>query len=218
MSIEYPKCDNFNCWYGHNTDRLNDYEQSYPLIINTCPYLYKTYDTEGKLPYTIQLCDVCRDNQYLGCEIDCALCNKTMFDEWVLIDNKHYCRHCLHEDMWEDFMTEEDGNRLSTISDEKIAEATHKETAKHNKLIISLMKKVIVHIIEEKKKRKEAKLKQRYENDMKKTNLSKKYIPELSDEMIVQLIRKTNPISQEIENADEFIEWLITNIIQPKSL
>lgn len=98
MSLEYPNCDAYECWYKGNMDRINEYKETTELIYNYS-YIDKwSYDlSDYSTPNIILLCDVCYQNN--GSFYNhCSLCNRIMVDRWLTTSSgSHFCRFCISE-------------------------------------------------------------------------------------------------------------------------
>ena len=89
--FEYADCDDDDCWYKNNTDRLNEYEKSYKVRDN--------YEED-----TIKLCDVCIESPEYNRK--CSVCKKFMKGDWVVLDKERLkldetlraCFECVRDD------------------------------------------------------------------------------------------------------------------------
>jgi len=81
-------CSNDDCWYGGNSDRINEYNGSYMYLFDSDYFL----------------CNVCVNNQYGGgpdneWEKECFCCDSTWtpFSKWVIYEfdgDKYICKDC----------------------------------------------------------------------------------------------------------------------------
>jgi len=87
--IDYPQCDNDECWYRGNEDRINGSDSVSFWINNEENAQYNTSGEDGMLV----LCDVCSAHQDV--HATCALCNVQMIDAYIYHAGRHYCSRCI---------------------------------------------------------------------------------------------------------------------------
>ena len=91
MTLEYPTCDNDDCYYKDHKDRING--------DNPVRFWKNREDNENYAEYDAEfwLCDVCSQKAYLNPIYECAMCNVNMVDTWLRFDDLHYCNNCICE-------------------------------------------------------------------------------------------------------------------------
>lgn len=101
MSINYGNCDNSDCWYQRNTDRLNEYCDDDDVL---CVSNNENINNEGlylynyKPPLSFTLCDVCYADTGYKIKGICKYCKGHMIDKGIEIKDKEYCcRFCFEE-------------------------------------------------------------------------------------------------------------------------
>ena len=118
--IEYPDCDQENCWYRNNFDRLNEYNESYTYVHNrdVDKREYNLLYYTG--PIEITLCDVDQPN-IVG---KCALCERMMIDKWInedfiicrlCIDDGHIDNELDEDGTYDDIFNETKGNYVDSL-------------------------------------------------------------------------------------------------------
>ncbi len=86
--VDYPQCDNDDCWYRGNEDRINGAD-SVSFRINNEDHAQYNASADGVLV----LCDVCSAHQDV--HATCALCNVQMIDAYIYHADCHYCSRCI---------------------------------------------------------------------------------------------------------------------------
>ncbi len=100
MSIDYGNCEDEQCWYHNNTDRLNEYCEDCDFI---CVSNQREIDEHGRNienmdpPFEFTLCDVCWDNSPLISHNICYHCKKIMIDPGIRLSSHEYCILCAEE-------------------------------------------------------------------------------------------------------------------------
>lgn len=119
MSLEYPDCDNSDCYYRGREYRLQGGSDSHSFIhnkdIDSFDYYFDISSTLG--PLQLSLCDVCiNDIKMKG---SCYLCKMMMADKWIILDNGNsVCRMCVSEDVLD--ISDDEYEKLLELCDNNI--------------------------------------------------------------------------------------------------
>ena len=203
--IDYPACNARECWYKGNTDRLNEYADSTPVVINA--EVSHTFDTSDSAPMVIYLCDVCINIEDLGFNRECQLCHRRMFDQWITLkDNKQYCRLCLdEEDFGEDLYA-----CMTKVSIEEGVIASRKKGCVKAMQIRAHLEKQVTVCIARREREKQEKGRKREERQARITQLLQEWVPALSDRAAQRatkrLARERDP--PKIDSGEAFVAWL----------
>lgn len=93
MSIKYLDCEKSDCYYGYNSDRLNNCEDA-EYVVNKVDTIYNLYlKTTIYPPTTIILCNIDADNSDISGT--CEYCKLKMLDVFLKIDNINICALCM---------------------------------------------------------------------------------------------------------------------------
>jgi hypothetical protein len=92
--MNYPRCDNYNCWYKSNPDRIGEYDApDKPITYVVSDDI--EYDVPSRPPCRVKLCDMCEGGAEDYC---CSCCGKRMYDSWIELSEPYYihiCRECV---------------------------------------------------------------------------------------------------------------------------
>lgn len=203
--IEYPVCNEGECWYKGNTDRLNEYCHSVPVVISADKDT--RFDIDESPPMTIQLCDVCYENMDLGFGKECQICHSVMYDKWITLEGgkAQYCRLCLDEEEFDSYLLE----CLEDMTPEELAAAT-RERGEKALLIRTHLEKRVQEVLARIKKEREDKKRKRKEGEAKTAHLLQKWVPALTEECATRVTKRFAKGKEppEIDSAGQFVEWL----------
>lgn len=227
MSIEYPLCDDEECWYKGNTDRLNEAGSSSKYWINYQKSIYSdakssVYDWPGEEGEYFYLCDVCDDNAHYD-TYDCAICKRTMVNVWIRSDNLHYCCDCIHEDALQEVLDDSPsfkltlaspkyktvGGPIKTIDAWYIIRETQTSAARPGSPWYDYLKEAIRICTLEREAEEEKTKKRKRVVFEKNGKILKRWIPALTDEERERLLKRFKTELPKCENAFDFVEALV---------
>lgn len=222
MSIEYPDCDNDDCWYKGNEDRLNEYSNSYDC--------WMISDIEIKT-----FCHVCFHNIDVSKWYNCVECGISMSDEGFIIDDLHYCPTCVNIDLNDDFILidgDPESEYLRNVSCDAIDGAFQKDDDPNNPWLISsndlmilsqkkLLSENFVNMMKEHVKRirnriqqvEETREKRQRDNEEKLSSGFIKYVKDLKSEDATHLAKKVHVRTcdevPDFESSKDFFSFIL---------
>ncbi len=225
--INYPECDSGGeCWFRGNEDRLNESYGSVSYVVSNDENTIDQYDDlyeytkmERPFPFIITLCHVCDNNSDGLGGTTCSLCVRYMYDKWVTVDNKNYCRYCIDVgNIDEVFSSSSDDNDNDNKEeseeeyDDKLKRILLDYKEYDSKWEVLIRKHISTYekrIDEEISKIKEKKRKRRKSNGEEFS----KWFPQLEDDDIKRLTKKfkSDHIIPKFDKCVDLLEHIIDN-------
>lgn len=92
MSLEYPDCNNYDCYYNGNEDRVNGSDESIKVVhnrdVNNFDFALDISCCSG--PVHLTFCDVCYYNLDYKIFGKCYLCELQMLDPWITLEKWNF--------------------------------------------------------------------------------------------------------------------------------